>query len=260
MRLGLKLRSTDISLISDARKLWEKGIYGYIELYIIPNSYKETIKKWKPLNIKFVIHAPHSSHGINFAQADKWETNLQGFNEAQLFADELGSDFIIIHGGNNGSFDETVRQIQLLNEKRILLENKPKVGMLNEICVGWSPHEFQQAYDANVLYGTALDFGHAACAARASGVDAMELIKSFMKFNPKIFHLSDGDASSEKDRHLNLGNGDLDLAAFISFIPEGGLLSLETPRSPSRGLKDFIDDVNFLKGLYKDKGYYEGNT
>lgn len=247
LKIGLKLHSTNIELIPDTLKL-KKGFFDYVELYIIPGSYEKTINHWEGLHVPFVIHAPHSYHGINLAQSDKWETNLKNFNEARLFADDLYSSIIILHAGNNGFIDETIRQIKLLNENRIILENKPKIGLNDEMCIGWSPFEFHRFADAGVLYGMALDFGHAVYAARSLGVDAVEIVNEFMAFSPKVFHLSDGDSSSEKDVHLNFGTGDFRIKEFLSVIPDNGLLTIETPRNAG-GLEDFVQDVNFLQKL-----------
>jgi sugar phosphate isomerase/epimerase len=70
-----------------------------------------------------------------------------------------------------------------------------------------------------------------------------------MGFNPKIFHLSDGDTSSEKDIHLNLGEGNFDIRKFLSFIDDGGLVTMETPRNSALRLQDFLKDVHFLRRL-----------
>lgn len=253
MKIGLKLHSTNVALISDARELKAKEFFDFVELYVIPESYKNTIENWKSFDVPYVIHAPHSYHGINFARADQLEANLKNIGETQLFADTLGVDIIIAHGGNNGSFDETLRQISLLDDSRIVLENKPKLGLNNEICVGWSPAEFRKIFDEHIINGIALDFGHASCAARSLDIDVMDIVKELMFFNPKIFHLSDGDSLSEQDKHFNLGKGNLKLLQFMHVIPVNGLLTIETPREPSKGLTDFIDDVKFLKKLLATK-------
>ena len=247
--IGLKLHSTNVALIPDALRLKKEGFFDYIELYIIPDTYEETIDAWKNLDVPYVIHAPHSFHGVNLAQADKWEINLKHFNETRQFADDLGSDIIIVHGGNNGSFDETLRQIELLKEQRIVLENKPKKGLYGEICVGWSPKEFHTAFHDGILNGTALDFVHANCASNSMGIDVMELVSEFMIFKPKIFHLSDGEHSSEEDTHYNFGKGNLNLHQFVSVVPKEGLLTIETPLDQSRRLKDFIHDVRYLHSI-----------
>ena len=256
MKIGLKLYSTDVALISDARELKAKEFFDFVELYVIPGSYGNTIGNWKSFDVPYVIHAPHSYHGINFARAGQLEANLKNIGETQLFANTLGVDIIIAHGGNNGSFDETLRQISLLDDNRIVLENKPKIGLSYEVCVGCTPSEFQHGIERGVLKGIALDFGHASCAARSLGINAMEIIRDFMIFKPKIFHLSDGDTLSERDIHLNLGRGDLDLAEFVSVIPEDSLITIETPRNPSNTFDDFIEDVFFLRKILSEKGAY----
>lgn len=248
LKIGLKLYSTNTELIPEALSLKNK-YFNFIELYIIPGSYKKTIESWKKFDVPYVIHAPHSFNGVNLAQVEKWETNLLFYNETRLFADSLNSDIIIAHGGNKGSFDETIRQIKSIGDKRIILENKPKLGLNNEICVGWSPAEFKKIFDEHIINGIALDFGHASCAARSSGVDVMDIVKELIVFNPKIFHLSDSDSLSERDKHFNLGKGNLDLLQFIQFVPVNGLLTIETPREVSKGLSDFIEDVKYLKKL-----------
>lgn len=256
MKIGLKLYSTDVVLIPDTRELKVKEVFDFVELYVIPGSYENTIENWKGLVVPYVIHAPHSYHGINFAQADKWETNFRNFNEVRMYADKLGSDKIIIHGGNNGSLEELIRQVGLLNDKRIVLENKPMKGISHELCIGWSPREFDRFFSSGTLNGMALDFGHAACAAQSLSIDVIKMIKEFMVFNPKIYHLSDGDLLSERDIHLNLGKGNFNLAEFVSIIPEGSLITIESPRNTSTGLEDFINDVRFFREVFIQNKFY----
>ena len=100
-----------------------------------------------------------------------------------------------------------------------------------------------------VLSGTVLDFVHAVYAANSAQMDEMEIIKAFMVFHPKVFHLSDGNASSKKDIHLNPGKGNMNLGGFLSVIPNGGLVTIETPRDELKGLEDFINDINYLRNL-----------
>ena len=105
-----------------------------------------------------------------------------------------------------------------LNDPRIILENKPKVGINGEACVGWSPDEFRIALTSGVFAGFVLDFGHAACAALSVGKKTMELVTEFLAYEPEVFHLSDGDRYSEKDTHYNLGKGNLELKEYYTLI------------------------------------------
>lgn len=43
-----------------------------------------------------------------------YSTDISLISEARLFADEFGLDSIIVHGENNGSFEEAIRQLGLL--------------------------------------------------------------------------------------------------------------------------------------------------
>jgi deoxyribonuclease-4 len=246
MKIGLKLYSTDTPLISEAKKI-EENYFDFIELFVVPGSFEGTIEAWKDFIVPFTIHAPHSFHGVNLARADHWETNDRLFHEARRFADSLLSEIIIAHSGHSGFFEETIRQLRLINDKRICLENKPKKGLFDEECVGWAPSDFRIAFESGVVSRVVLDFVHANCAARSVQMDAVSMIKDFLTFNPKFFHLSDGDHLSEKDTHLNFGKGTLDIVSFLSVVPSDGWLTIEAPRNPVTGLNDFLNDVHFLR-------------
>ncbi|MEN6374684.1 MAG: TIM barrel protein [Smithella sp.] len=247
-KIGLKLYSTNTSLIPEALLIKNK-FFNYVELYVIPGSYEKTISAWKEFAVPFVIHAPHSFHGVNLARFDSKAKNIQHLQEVQRFADELNADIIVVHGGNNGDINETIEELLIINDARIVIENKPKIGTLDELCIGWSPQEFNEFREAGVLNGIALDFTHAVCAARAANTDQWELIQSLMAFKPKIFHLSDTDSSSHKDMHLNLGKGSLNLQKFFSFVSLDSLVTIETPRKNAETLSEFVTDIEYIQRL-----------
>jgi sugar phosphate isomerase/epimerase len=136
-----------------------------------------------------------------------------------------------------------------LSDGRIFLENKPRKGLFGEECVGWSPTDFLLARTTGAISGTVLDFVHANCAALSLSAETTIMLNEFLAFNPRVFHLSDGDALSEKDTHLNFGQGNLDIAGFLSLVPRGGWITIETPRDPLKGLGDFVGDALFLRNL-----------
>jgi sugar phosphate isomerase/epimerase len=247
LKLGLKLKSTDLTFLPEAEALYQRELFHYIELYVVPASYGETSSAWEALSIPTIIHAPHTSNGINIADYRLRSLNLKAYQEVKLFANRLSSPIIIAHAGCDGSIEEAINQLRLINEARIYIENKPLKGLNGEICRGCSPEEFKKIFAEGVVCGSVLDFGHASCAARSFGMGPMELIKEFIKFNPMVYHVSDGDKSSEKDVHLNLGKGDLNVEEFFSVIPRDGMVTLETPRRSESGLQDFVEDVIYLK-------------
>jgi len=253
MKIGLKLYSTDVKLIPCTGELYGR-YFDFIELYIVPGTLSTSLKVWKSLPFPYVIHAPHSFHGVNLAHRDYRDINYLHINEARRFADDLRAGIIIVHGGHSGPFRETLDQLLSLKDERFALENKPVRGLFGETCVGTSPAELALALETGVVKATVLDFVHAGCAALSYGVEPMALVKDFLAFNPKVFHLSDADPLSEKDTHYNFGKGNLDISGYLSVIPEEGLVTIEAPRDPERGLESFIEDSTYLKLVGNESG------
>jgi endonuclease IV len=252
-KIGLKLYSTNTDLIPEALLLKNK-YFNFVELYIIPGSYDKTIRAWKEFDAPYVIHAPHSFHGTNLARLELREKNMRNMREVQRFADELDADIIIVHGGNNGNITETIEQLRIIDDPRVVVENKPNIGILNESCIGWSASEFKQFRAAGVSNGIILDFTHAACAARTAETDVNIFIQSLLEFEPKVFHLSDREAYSQKDVHLNFGKGSMNLEKLMSLIPLDGLVTVETPRRIAENLSEFVTDIKYLQSLSLHNG------
>ena len=103
-RIGLKLWSINTDFyLKEAERLYDKGVYDYIELYIVPET-TETLPAWKGVkNIPFIIHNPHFMHGFNLAKAEKKGRNKEIYDQTKRFADELNARYIIFHGGIDGN-------------------------------------------------------------------------------------------------------------------------------------------------------------
>ncbi len=251
--LGLKLWSINTdNYLHEAIKLYEKNIYGYIELYVVPNTL-EYLEKWQDLKIPFIIHCPHSAHGFNLAKKEKQENNRKIFEEVKKYADALDAQYIVIHGGMDGDIEETAIQLTLLNESRALIENKPFVALPNRIggeyCRGYNIDEIKTAIDT-AKCGFCLDFGHAICAANSLNQDPYEYIEEFLKLNPQMFHLTDiEDITSIYDSHPHLGEGELDIARILKLIPNEAKITVETIKNSKTDLDDFINDFEVLKRI-----------
>jgi deoxyribonuclease-4 len=249
LKIGLKLWSTDAEQVAEASKHYRKHVFDYIELYVVTGTYTDTIKLWCSFPGSYVVHCPHASHGFNLAMAKLRKDNQRKFEEVQTFANELGASTIIVHPGNGGPLEESIRQLNNIADKRICIENKPREGLNGRICVGSTPQEIQRILQGGRIEGFVLDFNHAVCAANTFGISIDTLITDFLDFKPRIFHLSDGSSNMTKDEHCNLGAGSLDLSRLVSYIPQGEMVTLETPRAKDRGLEDFTKDVEFLRTL-----------
>ena len=207
-KLGLKLWSINTDkYLNEAIKLYDRGIYDYIELYVVPDTL-EDLPKWKELKIPFIIHCPHFAHGFNLAKREKAESNKRIFVQVQKYADELNAPYIVVHGGIDGDIRETAIQMTMLNEPRALIENKPYKAPLGNrnLCRGYNKEEIKKIMK-EIGCGFCLDIGHAICTANSLNQEPYRFLKDFNSLKPVMYHLSDGEITSDIDKHLHFGDG-----------------------------------------------------
>lgn len=250
-KLGLKLWSTNIQYRKEAVKLYHDGLISYIELYTLPSSFNDFIHYWDDLDVPFIIHASHYSHGLNLADQLKVNENRVLINEARLFCDKLKSDKLIIHPGVKGTIEETARQILLYDEKRFVVENKPLFGLHNEKCRGYNKEEINFIIDET---GSkfCLDVGHAICAANALKNDPISYLNDLNSLNPVMYHLSDGEYSSIYDSHKHFENGNYPLKQICKTIVLH-TVTIETEKLFESTLTDFYNDLENMKNYIADQ-------
>lgn len=246
-KFGLKLWSNNDNYLKDAVRLYEKGIYQYIELYMLPGTEKMMVEMWKGLDIPYVVHAPHFMAGLNLAKREQKEINFKLIDETRRFADELAAEDIIVHPGIEGDIIETAQQIKEINEPRLLVENKPYYAIVDDlICNGTTPKEIEFVMkEAGIR--CCLDIGHAFCAARGLKKEPMEFLEGFLNLKPEMFHLTDGDYDSVYDRHDHIGKGNYDIKKIVSLVPTGKMVTVETVKDSKESLADFEEDIAYLK-------------
>ena len=254
MNIGLKIWSTNLdNYAKEALRLYKLGCFNYIELYAVPNTL-ESLNAWKNLNIPFTLHCPHSAHGFNLAKAELADSNRKLFDEVRRFADGLNVDYIIIHGGLDGDYKETARQLKALNEPRALIENKPyravpKIAQ-DKTCIGYNKEQIEYIKNESGC-GFCLDFNHAICASNSFKINYLDYIQEMMELNPDMFHLADMEkADSEIDTQLHLGEGQVDLKSLKRFLSIDSKVSLETAKKSRTSLEDFIADFNYYRSLW----------
>ena len=250
-KIGLKLWNINTDYYYDeAVKLYNNNIFDYIELYIVP-GHLDLINKWKGIGIPFDIHAPHFAHNMNLSKVEFEKNNYDKYVEVKEYADILNADVIVFHGGINGDYKETARQIRNFSDKRILIENKPSKPLKMEgenKCIGANIDEIGFIINETNC-GLCLDIGHAICASNSFGIDPYLYIQEFIKFNPKRIHLSDIHIDARFDEHLNYGNGNLDFRRIISMLPKDIRITIETLKSSNDNLNDFVKDADFIKRI-----------
>ena len=200
------------------------------------------------------LHAPHSYMGFNPARPDMFTTNVAHLERVRGYVQCYKPRSIVFHSGVEGDVAASISQLLGFREmfpdvfERALIENKPKFGVDGEDCIGASPAEVAQITRALGL-GFCLDFAHASCFAAWARKDWAETVRAFMRLDPVMFHISDGEAGSIRDRHCHLGVGTFDLKAMCAFIPEGGSVVLETPHDRPDDLGDFCRDIAYLRKI-----------
>jgi sugar phosphate isomerase/epimerase len=253
---GLKLWSTNDNYIDEVISLYKENIYTYIELYTFPDSYKKYIDLWINLQSKykipFVVHAPHWKEGMNLAQKKHADKNRKLAEETYKFADKLNADIVIFHPGIAGNDEETIRQIKIIYDKRMVIENKPYYALVNDlVCNGNSPKSIENIIK-NTNVGFCLDIGHAFCAANALKLDKYTFLNDFIKLNPKIYHLTDGDNKSFYDKHYHFNDGTYDIPTILKQIKSVSMITIETEKNSKNNLDDYKKDIHCLNNILKE--------
>jgi len=250
MKIGLKLWSSNHHLFSEAVELFEKKEFDFIEMHAENGSFDTT--KLEPLKgIPVNIHSPNENH---FNLMQKSEENEHIFQELFQFADYFNSEYIVIHPGIGNHKEILFNNLEKMKsannkDRTIIIENVPKV------CVWPADNLYGYTYEMmkEILEvsgaGFCLDFTHAIKSAKSQNIDAKEFINKLMTLNPKVFHVCDADSEEEKDQHMNLGKGNLDLAFIKSKILENGskMVVFETPKED--GLSNDVKNMDYFRGL-----------
>ncbi len=250
MKLGLKLWSINTDYyLQEAKKLYKEGWFDYIELYVVPNTL-DTIQKWKTLNIPFTLHAPHFIHGINLADKEKENYNIDVFKQIEDFFNELNAKYVVVHPGIEGNIEETMRQLKIIKLNKMVIENKPFIAPKkdNRLCRGATIEEIKKVIQ-EVGYGFCLDVGHAICTANSLGKEPYSFLSEFNRLKPICYHLSDNFIDSEIDAHMNFGQGNYDFKRIFDIIDTNKNIVIETNKKSRENLDDFIEDVKWLKNL-----------
>ena len=250
MKFGLKLWSINTDLIDQAVHLIDGKVFDYIELMVIPDS---DIKPFL-IDVPYIIHIPHEKFGVNIGDPAVKEYSLQKINESIAWADRLNAKHLILHAGH-GSMQHATDLLCGLSDSRLLIENVPKVGLDGEAMIGYSPKQIEELIGDSDM-GLCLDFGHAVKAAVSLGVDYKEYVQGFMGLEPRVFHVSDGMLSGERDEHLGIGEGEYNIRYFIHRVQDNSsrLVTLETPRTNVKSLGEDIQNINKINMIVSNLG------
>jgi len=251
MKLGAKidLKPEHSHLVKKLEKLFD-----FIEVYYKPIA-AEKIKKDLLSNTRFVVHAPHHADVVNLARLRK--SNIKYIERSVVFASKIKARYVIVHPGylpvtqkkrKSKYLENCIKNLKELKKFaeeygiKILVENLPLKSVKNSLELCSTPQELKKILK-KVKCGFVLDFSHAYHASISHKVDYKKFIREFVKLKPVMFHLYDGRANEEADSHLPLGEGNLDLPFFISFIKDEDVTLEISPPT----LKNYVNALKYLK-------------
>lgn len=234
--------------LREAIELFKSGKIDFLELYIVPDSFGlaelEILRE-----IPTIIHSPHCEHNFNVFELASSQIELFKTQVVKT-ADFLNSQFIIVHSGVGQSPEAFKKNIDMLFDKRILIENMPKVALDDRICFGCTLEQLE-FIKKECGFDICLDFGHAIKSAVSQGLAYKEFVKTLAsKLNPFYFHISGGDTNNEKDKHLDLFEGDIDIkwiSNTLAGLKKDIYLVFETPKK--EGLKNYLKNIDYFKRL-----------
>jgi endonuclease IV len=257
-KYGILLNSNDFSdnidVVDTILNLIREGIYDFVQLMAIPGSYNDVhaVVYEKMKGIDTVIHAPHFLRRIDPGNRELELSNLKKLEDSQKFADLLNSEIIVLHpglGDGEQYLEESIRQFKLLNDSRVAVENLPYYPRPNCKMHGTTPKHIKKII-SEVGCKFCFDFAHAICACNSLNLDMYKTFSDFIKLNPTIYHLSDGDISATVDTHLHLTKGNYDLKKiFNDFLPQNSIVTLETKDENRSDIRPWINDVTITRKL-----------
>jgi len=170
------------------------------------------------------------------------------FSEVRAFCDKLDGKYIIVHPGIGGSMENTIEQINAMNDRRLLIENMPYVSMFGDDCIGSVYEELKTIVDSCNI-GFCMDVAHAIITAFHLELNNFEYMKKMLNLAPEVIHISDGRKQKHAS-HLNIGDGDFDFEEIkkITALSNAEYITLELPKG-----NDWIH--SFTEGSKKIKNY-----
>jgi endonuclease IV len=247
MNFGLKLWSTNQDTLPQAEQLIKDDVFQYIELTPIPGTEIDTFLSY---DLPYTIHITTERHGVNIADKEIRDFNFKTIQNCIEWADQLKARYLVLHPGF-GKLDDAIEFLSYIDDKRILIENMPKIGIHDEKMVGYSPAEIEKLIDNR--FGLCLDLNHAIKAAINLELDYMEFTQEFAKFKPFYFHVSDGNLNNGKDEHLAIGKGEYAFEFLMKYVSlmSSNYITLETPRSNVESFNEDLANLTKIKAFIK---------
>lgn len=244
---GLKIYSSDKSeLFKQAAELLTESVFNFIELYHDPGSLD--FDKLKIIEKKTVtIHNTHSQGWHEFVLDTE---QLAVWEKTKLLADFFKSQYIIIHPGQKHNMASFLKNLQKIDDSRILIENMAGLDIHGQPMFAQTVKQLLQIHDHKPI---CFDFEKAGSAAQYQSRLYRDYVSEALRLlKPTYFHISGRLNSDPIDQHCNLWESDIDLSwtkRQIEIIAKDEEVHLvfETPKG--NGLDNDIKNIDFFHNL-----------
>ncbi|MHA2313257.1 MAG: GNAT family N-acetyltransferase, partial [Candidatus Thorarchaeota archaeon] len=252
--LGVKIFTINTEAFGKLKEFHEKKIIDFIELYVVPGVI-DTKSLDNLKGIPIILHAPNYNHDFNLR--DKNQVYEESIKTLEVISEYLDAKTVIFHPGLEAGDDDVKDVIAKLKDLNshfdIVLENMPKQPLRGKRPIIGSRYEDFKMIVEETGCKVCIDIGHTICSANYYEKDALQYIQTFINLSPHIYHIGDGDYSSQSDVHKSLQEGDFPLPDILAMIPSNSRITLETPKSDFTLLGEDLDNLRKLKRLIRAK-------
>lgn len=252
INLGIKIKTNEFYLLPEI--FANKNIIDFIEVLFSHDFTIDDLNVIKSFKLPYSIHFPHRTEKIDFGSAHQASHNqkfIERINSHKKMFDQLNPLCYIVHP-ESGDAQLSISNIKKLLVKPLAVENMPYKFNDGGYRLAQDPDSIKPYFDNIPDLKFCLDLNHAVKTAICMSLDYIELIKKFIKFKtPILFHIADGNLSSEFDEHLSIGEGDYDIHRIKKILlemKEIGYLTFETPRINKDNIEDDLRNIKtFIK-------------
>ncbi|MHA2300110.1 MAG: GNAT family N-acetyltransferase [Candidatus Thorarchaeota archaeon] len=250
--IGVKIFTTNHEAFRKLREFHDKRIIDFVELYVVPGVVDtESLDNLK--GIPIILHAPNYNHDFNLR--DENQVYEESMKTLETVSEYLHEKTVIFHPGLESGKDDIKYVIAKINELKtefdIILENMPRRPIRGKRnIIGAHIDDFNMIVE-NTGCKVCIDIGHTICSANYFQRDALQYLQTFFNLHPYMFHIGDGEYSSQSDVHKPLLEGDFPLHEIITMIPLNSRITLETPKSDFTLLSEDLDNLQKLKNLIR---------
>ncbi len=251
-RFGLKLGVHEKELAPVAETLWREKQYDFLELYVPRDAKSECAALWHWYDGVLILHAPHAAGGFNFARREMMLDNMRIMERLETLRERMNPALVVFHPGLDGDVEEMFRQVVVLLREYprlhriMLLENKPRLGLKGEQCLGSSPAEMRTIL-AETSCDCCLDIRHAFAYAAWAGLEWRKVLEDFTALKPRLWHAADGDITDTVDSHRHIGEGAMPWREIGEFWDRESMVTIECIKAQSEMLRDFQHDIVMLR-------------